>query len=87
MGIFFLNTQMSLYGKRALVLVSFPFALKKNTWTKAVCKEKGFILAHSSRYSKHIAVGKGRRRELKAAGGVAAMIESREVVVMDFLFL
>lgn len=60
---------------------------KKNTWTKAVCKEKDFILARSSRYSKHIVAGKGRRKELKAAAGIAAMIESREVVVMDFLFL
>lgn len=74
---------MSLYGKRTLALVSFPFALKKkNTWTKAVCKEKGFILACSSRYNKHIAA-----EGAQSSWWRAAMIESREVVVMDFLFL
>lgn len=85
MGIFFKYSNVLIW-KKGPCLSFFSFCSEKNTWTKAVCKEKGFILAHSSRYSKHIAAGKGRRRELKAAGGVATMIESREVVVVDFFF-
>lgn len=78
---------MSLYGKRTLVLVSFPFALKKYL-DKSNLQRERLYSDSQFRYSELIAAGKGRRRELKAlVGGVTAMIESREVVVEDFLLL
>lgn len=63
--------------KKDPCLSFFSFCSEKNTWTKAACKEKGFILARSSRYNKHIEAGR-EGEGLKAADGVTAIIESRE---------